>query len=559
LGKSEKHQILNLMKYNTLFVFLLIALTVGGCSGSRKGNNAPDQQQLFIGEDIAVASTAYGQVKGYVLRDIYHFMGIPYGANTSGKNRFMPPSPPEPWEGVLPCVYFPTSAPQIIRYPRDSESYPAFVDRWNYDEIGEDCLRLNVWTPALDARKRPVIVWLHGGGFSSGNSIEQNGYSGENLSRYGDVVFCSVNHRLNAFGFSDFSKAGGEAFKYSGNVGLLDIIAALRWVHDNIENFGGDPGNVTIIGQSGGGSKVSAIATMPLAKGLVHKAVALSGNSVKAGDPEYSAALGAFILEEAGLDPSQIEKLQEMPWEDYLELANRAASKFNQQIEGEGIRGGFGPVADGAVLPEGTYFSANDPAVPDIPMIYCTTFHEWNPNRDRPELEDISLDQVVEQLKDRYGEDAYEIVAAYAGQFADKKPVEILALINSSRVNVVNAANTKLQQSAPVYMAWFGWEPPLFDGRMRAFHCVDICFWFRNTDLMVTHTGGGKIPRTLSRKMADALLQFMKTGDPNGGSLPKWPEYTRENGETMVLNVHSKVMNDPDREARLVLEQATGV
>ncbi|HRW94955.1 MAG TPA: carboxylesterase family protein [Bacteroidales bacterium] len=547
------------MKYNTLFVFLLIALAVGGCSGSRQGNNAPDQQQLFIGEDIAVASTAYGQVKGYVLRDIYHFMGIPYGANTSGKNRFMPPCPPEPWENVLPCVYYPTSAPQIIRYPRDSESYPAFVDRWNYDEIGEDCLRLNVWTPALDARKRPVIVWLHGGGFTSGNSIEQNGYNGENLARYGDVVFCSVNHRLNAFGFSDFSKAGDEAFKYSGNVGLLDIIAALHWVHNNIENFGGDPGNVTIIGQSGGGSKVSAIATMPLAKGLVHKAVALSGNSVKAGDPEYSAALGAFILHEAGLEASEMGVLQEMPWEDYLELANRAAAKFNQQIEGEGIRGGFGPVADGVVLPEGTYFSDTDPAVPDIPMIYCTTFHEWNPNRDRPELEGITLDQVVEQLKDRYGEDAHEIVAAYAGQFPDNKPIEILALISSNRANVVNAANTKLQQSAPVYMAWFGWEPPLFDGRMRAFHCIDICFWFCNTDLMVTHTGGGKTPRTLSRKMADALLQFMKTGDPNGGSLPEWPQYTRENGETMVLNVKSKVMNHPDGEARLVLEQATGM
>jgi len=559
LGKSEKHQILNLMKYNTLFVFLLIALAVGGCSGSRQGNNAPDQQQLFIGEDIAVASTAYGQVKGYVLRDIYHFMGIPYGANTSGKNRFMPPCPPEPWENVLPCVYYPTSAPQIIRYPRDSESYPAFVDRWNYDEIGEDCLRLNVWTPALDARKRPVIVWLHGGGFTSGNSIEQNGYNGENLARYGDVVFCSVNHRLNAFGFSDFSKAGDEAFKYSGNVGLLDIIAALHWVHNNIENFGGDPGNVTIIGQSGGGSKVSAIATMPLAKGLVHKAVALSGNSVKAGDPEYSAALGAFILHEAGLEASEMGVLQEMPWEDYLELANRAAAKFNQQIEGEGIRGGFGPVADGVVLPEGTYFSDTDPAVPDIPMIYCTTFHEWNPNRDRPELEGITLDQVVEQLKDRYGEDAHEIVAAYAGQFPDNKPIEILALISSNRANVVNAANTKLQQSAPVYMAWLGWEPPLFDGRMRAFHCIDICFWFCNTDLMVTHTGGGKTPRTLSRKMADALLQFMKTGDPNGGSLPEWPQYTRENGETMVLNVKSKVMNHPDGEARLVLEQATGM
>ncbi|MFA6340352.1 MAG: carboxylesterase family protein, partial [Bacteroidales bacterium] len=193
------------MRFIISGLLLLVLFTLGSSCASSPGVTDPDAQQLFIGENIAVAPTAYGKVKGYVLRDIYHFMGIPYGANTSGKNRFMPPCPPEPWEGVLPCVYFPTSAPQIIRYPRSSESYPAFVDRWNYDEIGEDCLRLNVWTPAPDARKRPVIVWLHGGGFSSGNSIEQNGYGGENLSRYGDVVFCSVNHRLNAFGFSDFS------------------------------------------------------------------------------------------------------------------------------------------------------------------------------------------------------------------------------------------------------------------------------------------------------------------------------------------------------------------
>ncbi|MDD2539373.1 MAG: carboxylesterase family protein, partial [Bacteroidales bacterium] len=441
------------MRFIISGLLLLVLFTLGSSCASSPGVTDPDAQQLFIGENIAVAPTAYGKVKGYVLRDIYHFMGIPYGANTSGKNRFMPPCPPEPWEGVLPCVYFPTSAPQIIRYPRSSESYPAFVDRWNYDEIGEDCLRLNVWTPAPDARKRPVIVWLHGGGFSSGNSIEQNGYSGENLSRYGDVVFCSVNHRLNAFGFSDFSKVGGEAFKNSGNVGLLDIIAALEWIRDNISNFGGDPGNVTIIGQSGGGSKVSAVATMPAAKGLVHKAVALSGNSIKAGNPDYSAALGENILKEAGLQPSQISQLQEMPWEEYLSLANRAATKFNSQMEGQGIRGGFGPVADGIVLPADTYFSADDPSIPDIPMLYCTTFHEWNPNRDLPQMEGISLDDVVKQLQDNYGEDAHEIVAAYAGQFPDKKPIEILALINSNRVNVVHAANTKLQQQSPVYMA----------------------------------------------------------------------------------------------------------
>ena len=543
------------MKRYVYSLLALIMLLPVSCSRSG-GSPDPDAQQLFMGENIAVAPTVYGKVKGYILRDIYHFMGIPYGASTEGKNRFMPPCPPEPWDEVLPCVYFPTSAPQVVRYSRNSESYSAFVDRWNYDEIGEDCLRLNVWTPALDGNKRPVIVWLHGGGFSSGNSIEQNGYGGENLARYGDIVFCSVNHRLNAFGFSDFSAVGGEAFKNSGNVGLLDIIAALEWIRDNIANFGGDPGNVTIIGQSGGGSKVSAIATMPAAKGLVHKAVALSGNSIKAGNPEFSAGLGACILEEAGLQPSQINKLQEMPWEEYLALANRAATNYNSRLKGLGIRGGFGPVADGTVLPADTYFSADDPSIPDIPMIYCTTFHEWNPNRDRPELEDVSLEEVTENLKEHYADKALEIVAAYAGQFPDKKPIEIWALISSSRVNVVRAANTKLQQQSPVYVAWFGWQPPLFDGRLRAFHCIDICFWFCNTDLMVTHTGGGKEPRMLSRKMADALLRFMRTGNPNGGSLPFWPEYTIGKGETMVLNTHPEVVNDPDREARLVLERA---
>jgi para-nitrobenzyl esterase len=542
------------MKRYTYSLLALIMLLPVSCSRN-SGSSDPDAQQLFIGENIAVAPTVYGKVKGYILRDIYHFMGIPYGASTEGKNRFMPPCPPEPWDEVLPCVYFPTSAPQVVRYPRNSESYSAFVDRWNYDEIGEDCLRLNVWTPALDGNKRPVIVWLHGGGFSSGNSIEQNGYGGENLARYGDIVFCSVNHRLNAFGFSDFSAVGGEAFKNSGNVGLLDIIAALEWIRDNIANFGGDPGNITIIGQSGGGSKVSAIATMPAAKGLVHKAVALSGNSIKAGNPEFSAGLGAYILEEAGLQPSQINQLQEMPWEEYLALANRAAMKYNSRLEGLGIRGGFGPVADGTVLPANTYFSADDPSIPDIPMIYCTTFHEWNPNRDHPELEDVSLEEVTEKLKERYADKALEIVAAYAGQFPDKKPIEIWALISSSRVNVVRAANTKLQQKSPVYVAWFGWQPPLFDGRLRAFHCIDICFWFCNTDLMVTHTGGGKEPRMLSRKMADALLRFMRTGNPNGGSLPFWPEYSIGKGETMVLNTRPEVVNDPDREARNVMEQ----
>ena len=400
------------------------------------------------------------------------------------------------------------------------------------------------------AVKMGALKLLHGGGFSSGNGIEQDGYCGENLSKYGDVVFCSLNHRLNVFGFSDFAGVGGEKYLHSGNVGMLDIIAALQWVHDNIANFGGDPGNVTIIGQSGGGSKVSTVAAMPAAKGLVHKGVALSGNSIRGGDKAAAEKLGEYILKEAGLKPAQIDKLQEMPWEEYYALANRASRKMAAET---GISGGFRPVSDGVDIPF-DFFAADDPSVPDIPMIYCTVFQEQNPDRTDASLEDITMDGVVEKLSSRYGANTRQIVEAYAKTFPDLRPIELWALMTGIRTNVVRAANTKLQQKSPVYMAWFGWQPPLFDGRMRAFHCLDICFWLHNTDLMITHTGGGARPRALSDKMSDALLAFMRTGDPNCKSLPAWPKYTAENGEVMVLNDVCEVKNDPDREPRTLLE-----
>ena len=535
-------------RFFSLLGSALISAVLLGCTP--RGNAACDKQQLFIGDDIAVAQTTYGKVRGFILRDIYHFRGIPYGAPTGGENRFMPPQPPQAWEGVRNALNYGNSAPQVVGYNREAESAAFFVDGWNYDLFSEDCLRLNVWTPGLDQQRRPVIVWLHGGGFSSGNAIEQDGYGGENLARYGDVVFCSVNHRLNCFGYSDFAGIGGEKYLHSGNVGMLDIVAALRWIHDNIANFGGDPGNVTVIGQSGGGSKVSIIASMPAAKGLVHKGVALSGNSVRGADKASAEKLGAAILEEAGLKPSEIDKLQQMPWEEYYALANRASRKLAAQT---GIRAGFSPVSDGIDLPL-QFFEAGNTEIPDIPMLYCTVFNESNPNRENAELEDITLDGVVERLTPRYGEATRQIVEAYNATFPGRRPIEIWALLTGVRTNVVRSANTKLQQSSPVYMAWFGWQPPLFDGRMRAFHCLDICFWFHNTDLMLTHTGGGKRPRQLSDKMASALVAFMRTGDPNCKGLPHWPQYSAENGEVMVLDDVCEVQNDPDRACRSLIE-----
>ncbi|ADF53789.1 MAG: carboxylesterase/lipase family protein [Zunongwangia sp.] len=517
-------------------------------------DTAMEGQQLFIGEDIAVAPTAYGKVKGFVLRGINVFRGIPYGADTSGKNRFMPPQPPEPWEDVRPAVFYGNSAPQDI-YDRSPESYSAFVDHWNYDVLSEDCLRLNIWTPKLDSAKRPVLVWLHGGGFSRGNGIEQDGYDGENIAREGDIVYCSINHRLGPLGFTNLAGIDGK-FKDSGNVGMLDIVAALRWVNENISAFGGDPENVTIMGQSGGGAKVCNIASMPMARGLVHKGVALSGSATHGLDVGYTEKLGQYILKEAGLENNNIEKLQNMPWKEYLNLAYKAANQLELEEGDLGlVRGGFGPIANDISIPKGEYFSANADQ-PDIPLLFCSTFHEWNPNRDNPELENISLEGIVEKLRDRYGDHTQEVVRAFSKNFPEARPIEIWALIVSNRQSGIEAANAKLKQESPVYLAWFGWESPLFDGRHRAFHCIDISFWLLNTDLMITHTGGGAIPRQLSQKMSKSLLSFMRTGDPNCDALPLWPRYTAKDVETMILNNKCSVSNNSDQQARAALSNS---
>ncbi len=533
-------------------------LPLASCAAPAEDAATDDDQLLFIGDDIAIADTAYGKVKGFILRGITQFRGIPYGADTSGKNRFMPPQKPERWDGVRPAVWWGNSAPQLMD-GRYGNAYYSFVDHWNYDDVSEDCLKLNVWTPAIDDKKRPVLVWLHGGGFTNGNGIEQDGYMGENLSRKGNVVFVSINHRLGPIGFSDLSAVGGEKYKDSGNVGALDMVAALQWVNKNIANFGGDPGNVTIMGQSGGGAKVCTLAAMPSANGLLHRAVPLSGSSTQAMDQSYTQKLGEYILKEAGLKSSEIDRLQEMPWKDYILLANTAAQKANAEIGTPGRRGGFGPVADGINIAKGTFYTESGGVSSEVPMLICSTFHEWGMARTNPEIEKISAEEAKEMLKERaglrggLGDKAPEVYDAYEKVFPDAKPIEIMTLVASNRKGVVETATAKAVQSAPVYVAWFGWEPPLFDNRMRAFHCLDICFWFYNTDLMLTHTGGGARPRKLSEKMSDALLSFMRTGNPNCETLPDWAAFTVENGETMVLNDVCELKNDPDREGRKLL------
>ena len=549
--KSSRRNFIQSLGVGAAGIGVSNAVAANPLTHSATAKLADDDQILFVGDNIAVANTEHGKVRGFILRGIHTYLGIPYGADTSGKNRFMPPQKPGPWKDVKPAVWWGNTAPQIME-KRYSNVYASFVDHWNYDDVSEDCLKINVWTPSLEAQKRPVLVWLHGGGFVNGNGIEQDGYHGENIARLGNVVFCSLNHRLGALGYSHLKAAGGHAA--SGNVGNLDMVLALEWVKNNIANFGGDPNNVTIMGQSGGGSKVTTLMNMPSAKGLFHKAVVLSGGSLAGVNKEYAEKLGQKVMEEAGLKQGEFEKLQQIPWRQYIDIADRAVAKMADEAKRLNIaRGGFSPVGDGEYLSDKPFFEANHFSA-DIPLMICSTFNEQSPSRTDATLEGVSLAEVKEKIKTRFGDKSSEIVEAYAKTFPKARPIDLWTMIISNRKNAVAIADAKTaQKKAPVYIAWFGWQPPLFDNRMRAFHCSDICFWFYNTDLMITHTGGGKRPRALSDKMSKSLLGFMKTGNPNGGGLPAWKAYTTQNGETMILDDVPALANDPDREARKTL------
>ena len=530
---------------------------------SRATKADADGPILHVGDKIAVTDTSLGKVRGYLLRDILYFLGIPYGADTSGANRFMPPQKPKPWSDVYQALWWGNSAPQNMDN-RYAGKYAAFRDHWNYDDVSEDCLRINVFTPAVkDGRKRPVLMWLHGGGFTNGNGIEQDGYNGENLARAGDIVFCSINHRLGGLGYCNLAGVGGEKYAASGNVGMLDIVAALEWVRDNIASFGGDPNNVTIMGQSGGGAKVCILTAMPSAKGLFHKAVTLSGPAVRAADKAIAEQLGAYVLAEAGLKANEIDKLQQLPWKEYYDIATRAQRKLNAELTAAGTATGFRtsfyPSVDGTILPQHPYVPEAAPTAAHVPMIICSTKNEQSPAWTDAKLMNITLPEVAAKLKERagfgpgLGERASDVVDAYAKAFPDKKPIEIWSLASSNRQQVVTLADAKTKQPAPVFVSWFAWQPPLFDGRVGAFHCLDISFWFLNTDLMYTHTGGGARPRKLAEKMSASLVQFMKSGDPNGQGLTPWPRYTSAKGETLVLDDVCEVKNDPDRAARKAL------
>ena len=492
----------------------------GGSGGAARLTTPPE----------AVVETRHGKVRGCLRDGIYTFKGVPYGKDTGGGARLLPPEPPMAWTNVRPALAYGPCCPQVVRSGWQSPE-TAFIYDWDDGFPGEDCLRLSVWSPGVGRGSRPVMVWLHGGGYETGSSQELPAYDGERLARRGDVVVVSVNHRLGPFGFLDLSEAGGERYATSANAGMLDLVLALEWVGSNIAAFGGDPGNVTIFGQSGGGAKVSTLMAMPAAKGLFHKAIVQSGSLLEVGDPERGRRLAAETLKALGIGKGELDRLAAVPAADLVKAGETAKRVMPRSTSGIGLV--WQPTGDGVTVPRDPWAAA--PALSrDVPMIIGATLNEYAPSLGNPGLEDMGWDQAMAMAKAAGVSDADWAAARAAG--AALKPVEALSRVVSRRFGdpAVRQAELKAAQGgAPAYLYRFDFNSGVLDGRARAYHCAELAYCFDNVDRCLNATGGTPEARRLAAHMADAWIAFAKTGDPNHKGLPKWP--TVEGGKVMAM------------------------
>ena len=524
---------------------------------------ASANKSTIVGSDqTAIVETVSGKVRGYIRNGIYTYKGIPYGETTEGAARFMPPSKAKPWTGLRSSMQYGKVSPQGPRagWNNDEE---AWMFSWDDGIQGEDCLRVNIWTPAInDHKKRPVMVWLHGGGYVAGSGQELRSYDGERLSRRGDVVVVSLNHRLGPFGFLNLASYG-EKYASSANVGMLDIVAALEWVRDNISNFGGDPGNVTIFGQSGGGGKVGTLMAMPFAQGLFHRAIVQSGSILKAGTQEKSAKLTSAVLEELNLSASQLDQLQTMPPQKLIEAGSAAMKKLNPpgpfSWKNVADRLGWGPVVDGKDLPTHPF----DPAAPtvsaNVPLMVGTVLNEFMTALNHPEFENMTADEARKRVQEIYADKSDHIMEVFRAAHPKAKTFDIVSLIMTAPIRqsaITQAERKAAQNAAPAFVYWFQWKTPVLDGRPRAFHCSELSFCFDNTDRCENMTGGGDEPRALAAKVSEAWIHFARTGNPNHSELPHWPAFTAENCPTMIFDTQCKMQNNPDKEERLAIENA---
>lgn len=495
-----------------------------------------------------IVKTTYGNLQGFTgPNGIQTFLGIHYGASPTGKMRFRAPVPPEPWKGIREATTY---------GPNCSQAKANLIKTLTRD-ASEDCLVLNVWTPGInDGGKRPVMVWLHGGGFQIGSGATPT-TDGANLAARGNVVIVSLNHRLGVYGYLHLEKLCGSDFAGSGVAGMLDIVLALRWIHDNIEAFGGDPANVMIFGESGGGRKVSILMGMPSARGLFHRGVVESGPHPRCIPGDVAIQMATRFFEWLGRKTNDVEYLQALP---AVELYNQF-EKFIDQVKDPMFKGGragrwlLSPVIDGTYLP-GNPFSPASPEGYNVPLIIGT-------NKDEAALflhnekgiDTIDEAQAIKRLEGVLGDRAEEVYKIHHKCRPQETPYDLLSAISSEDrhlLSIETAEEKAKQGGAPVYMYLFTWESN--QDLLKAAHSMEIPFIFRTLDDS-DMVGTREDRYALSDIMSDTWIAFARNGNPNHPGLPEWKPYDTVRRATMIFDVPPRLENDPWREERLAWEK----
>ncbi len=532
------------------------ALTSAGCNSDAKTVSTAGASCST--PRSAVANTQYGKVRGYVEEGVLTFKGVPYGANTGGENRWLPAKAPKAWDGEYPALIYGANCPQRLH---NWVSEQSFLFQWTDGWQSEDMLKVNIWTPSLTG-KRPVMFYIHGGGFTFGSAYELASQDGAQLARHHDVVSVTVNHRLNSLGFLDVSVLGGPAYADSVNVGMTDLVAALRWVRENIANFGGDPGCVMIYGQSGGGSKVTTLLGMPSAEGLIHRASAQSGGGGNPPGIEESREYAKQVIAELGV--RDIAALQKVEWARLNEVSNAVAARMNPSgtpgnpTPAPGTarpRVGAGPTVDGRLITLRSFFDGAPDISKNVPMLFGSVSEEGNSMLSRP-----TEAEWMATLTSKYGEAKARALAAALKKAHPEKSIRTLSyMCGSSGLNTLNMRNnvTRMatmksnQKGAPAYTYYFTWQSPMLEDA-GAWHTAELAFCFDNTKRCDQGTGNGPEAQALAKKMATAWANFARTGNPSQPGL-KWEPFAPERGQTMVFDNNCRMVDDPEGEVRKLL------
>ncbi|HYQ58596.1 MAG TPA: carboxylesterase family protein [Draconibacterium sp.] len=499
---------------------------------------------IEVGENIAVVPTKYGKVRGYIDGGIYAFKGIPYAQ----AERFLPATAPDKWDGVLQCTIYGPQAMQSTAQNWGGQNDDAFGFQFSREPMDEkESFVLNVWSQGInDGKKRPVWVWLHGGGYAGGSGNQLPCFDGRAMADKGDIVVVTINHRLNVLGYTDLSGLGGK-YSESVNLGMRDIVAALQWIQDNIENFGGDPNSVTIDGQSGGGMKVSTLMAMPAAAGkLFHKAIVQSGaiNTLTSG--EDSKAFGLAFAAALGVNARNAETLNDFTYEE-LVAAERLASSV---LRASGSRASGGaPSIDGKYITQNPFDPTPAEFAKDIPMLIGSNLNEFA-YYNRALITPKSMEEVRSTLAQRYGaENVDEFISLFKAAYPDEKePHRMLVFDTNFRNGGLSQSALKSKQGgAPVYNYLLTWQSPVNDGSLGGAHGMELPFMFNNIELACSLTGCTEEAYKLEDKISSAWINFVKTGDPNAKNLPDWETYTAQSGATMIFDNECKVLNNHDK------------